>query len=68
MRTLKINGFTFIRKRNDLGCPFVPAIRSLLPVRDQIVVNVPRSTNDPFDTIRSVGLTLDVHKHYRLIK
>jgi len=68
VRALKTSGFTFIRNRNDLGCPFVPTIRSLLPLRDQIVVNVPHSTDGPLDTVRNVGLTLDVHKHYRLIK
>lgn len=68
MRALKTSGFIFIWNGNDLGCPFVPAIRSRLPLRDQIVVCVPRSTDGPLDTVRSIGLTLGVHKHYRLIK
>jgi hypothetical protein len=39
-----------------------------MPGCDQIVVNAPRSTDSPRDTVRSNGLTLGVHKHYRLIK
>jgi hypothetical protein len=46
----------------------VPTIRSLLPVRDQIIANVPRFTDDRLDTIRIVGLTQGVHPHCRLIK
>jgi hypothetical protein len=68
VRALKINGFTFIRKGIDVGCPFVPAIRSLRPLRDQIVVNVPRFPDDQPDTIQIIGLTQGVLRHCRLVK
>ena len=52
---MKISGFTFIRNGNVLGYPFVSAIRSLLPLCDEIIVNVPRSTDGTLDTVRTIG-------------
>lgn len=52
---MKISGFTFIRNGNDLGYPFVASIRSLLPLCDEIIVNVPRSTDDTLATVRAIG-------------
>ncbi len=51
---MKISGFTFIRNGKVLGYPFVPAIRSLLPLCDEIIVNVPRSTDDTLAMVRSI--------------
>lgn len=52
---MKISGFTFIRNGNVLGYPFVPAIRSLLPLCDEIIVNVPRSTDSTLETVKAIG-------------
>jgi hypothetical protein len=52
---VKISGFTFIRNGNALGYPFVPAIRSLLPLCDEIIVNVPRSTDGTLDSVKAIG-------------
>ncbi len=52
---MKISGFTFIRNGNSLGYPFVPAIRSLLPLCDEIIVNVPRSTDDTLTSVKAIG-------------
>jgi glycosyltransferase involved in cell wall biosynthesis len=52
---MKISGFTFIRNGNSLGYPFVPAIRSLLPLCDEIIVNVPRSTDDTLESVKAIG-------------
>lgn len=52
---MKISGFTFIRNGISLGYPFVPAIRSLLPLCDEIIVNVPRSTDDTLAAVKAVG-------------
>jgi len=54
MRPVKISGFTFIRNGNVLGYPFVPAIRSLLPLCDEIIVNVPRSTDGTLDSVKAI--------------
>ena len=52
---MKISGFTFIRNGLALGYPFVPAIQSLLPLCDEIIVNVPRSTDDTLAAVRKIG-------------
>ncbi len=52
---MKISGFTFIRNGNALGYPFVPSIRSLLPLCDEVIVNVPRSTDGTLETVKAIG-------------
>ena len=52
---MKISGFTFIRNGVVLGYPFVPAIQSLLPLCDEIIVNVPRSTDGTLAAVRQMG-------------
>jgi glycosyltransferase involved in cell wall biosynthesis len=52
---MKVSGFTFIRNGNILGYPFVPAIRSLLPLCDEIIVNVPRSTDGTLESVKAIG-------------
>lgn len=52
---MKISGFTFIRNGVDLGYPFVPAIRSLLPLCDEVIVNVPRSTDGTLAAVRGIS-------------
>ena len=51
---MTISGFTFIRNGNALGYPFVPSIRSLLPLCDELVVNVPRSTDGTLETVKTI--------------
>lgn len=52
---MKISGFTFIRNGVVLGYPFVPSIRSILPLCDEVIVNVPRSTDDTLAVVRAIG-------------
>jgi len=52
---MKVSGFTFIRNGLTLGYPFIPAIRSLLPLCDEIIVNVPRSTDGTLAAVRAIG-------------
>jgi len=52
---VKISGFAFIRNGVELGYPFVPSIKSLLPLCDEIIVNVPRSTDDTLAQVRAIG-------------
>lgn len=52
---VKISGFTFIRNGLELGYPFVPSIRSLLPLCDEVIVNVPRSTDATLAAVRAIG-------------
>lgn len=52
---MKISGFTFIRNGNAIGYPFVPSIRSLLPLCDEIIVNVPRSTDGTLESVKAIN-------------
>jgi len=52
---MKISGFTFIRNGATLGYPFVASIRSLLPLCDEVIVNVPRSTDDTLEQVKAIG-------------
>jgi len=52
---VKISGFTFIRNGSALGYPFVPSIRSLLPLCDEIIVNVPRSTDGTLESVQAIA-------------
>jgi hypothetical protein len=54
VRFVKISGFTFIRNGNVLGYPFVPAIRSLLPLCDEMIVNVPQSTDGTLESVQAI--------------
>jgi hypothetical protein len=51
---VKISGFTFIRNGNALGYPFIPAIKSILPICDEMIVNVPRSTDGTLESVKSI--------------
>jgi len=55
LSAVKISGFAFIRNGVELGYPFVPSIKSLLPLCDEIIVNVPRSTDDTLAQVRAIG-------------
>jgi hypothetical protein len=50
-----ISGFTIVRNAVRLDYPIVPAIRSILDICDEVVVNVGRSDDDTRDLVRSVG-------------
>jgi hypothetical protein len=51
---VKISGFTFIRNGRILGYPFVESIRSLLPLCDEVIVNVPQSDDDTLAVVQSI--------------
>lgn len=50
-----LSGFTIVRNAVKLDFPIVPAIRSILEVCDEVVVNVGRSEDDTRDLVASVG-------------
>jgi len=51
---MKVSGFTFIRNGTTMGYPFVPAIRSILPLCDEVIVNIPRSTDDTQARVKEI--------------
>ncbi len=52
---VKLSGFTIVRNATRLDFPVVPSIRSILPVCDEVVVNVGRSDDDTLERIRGIG-------------
>jgi len=60
---MKVSGFTFVRNGNSLDYPFVPAICSLLPLCDEIIVNVPRSTDDTLAAVKAIGSPKSNHRN-----
>ncbi len=50
-----ISGFTFVRNAVLLDFPVVESIRSLLPLCDEVVVNVGRGDDETLDLVRGIG-------------
>ncbi len=52
---MRVSGFTFVRDAVRLHYPVVESIRSLLPLVDELVVNVGVSGDGTLDVVRSIG-------------
>jgi hypothetical protein len=52
---VKISGFTIVRNALKLDFPVEASIRSILPICDEVVVNVGRSDDETLDLVRSIG-------------
>jgi hypothetical protein len=52
---VRISGFTIVRNAIKLDFPVEASIRSLLPVCDEVVVNVGRSDDETLALVRSIG-------------
>ena len=52
---VKISGFTIVRNAVKLDFPVEASIRSILPVCDEVVVNVGRSDDETLELVRSIG-------------
>jgi hypothetical protein len=50
-----LSGFTLVRNAVKLDFPIVPAIRSVLEVCDEVVVNVGKSEDDTRDLVTGIG-------------
>jgi hypothetical protein len=50
-----ISGFTIVRNAIKLDFPVEASIRSILPVCDEVVVNVGRSEDDTLELVRSIA-------------
>ena len=51
---VKISGFTIVRNAVKLDFPIEASIRSILPICDEVVVNVGRSEDETLDLVRSI--------------
>jgi len=52
---VKVSGFTFARNAVKLGYPLLPAIQSILPLVDEMVVNVGVSEDGTLDLVRTLS-------------
>jgi hypothetical protein len=52
---VKVSGFTIVRNAVKLDFPVEASIRSILPVCDEVVVNVGRSEDETLDLVRSIA-------------
>lgn len=52
---VKVSGFTIVRNAIKLDFPIEASIRSILPLCDEVVVNVGRSEDDTLSLVRSIG-------------
>jgi hypothetical protein len=52
---MKISGFTFLRNGQKLGYPFVPSIRSVLPLVDEFVIALGPCDDDTEKMVRAIG-------------
>jgi len=70
-----ISGFTIVRNAVRLDYPIVPAIRSILDICDEVVVNVGKSDDDTRDLVsaiddprlRILDTVWDVSQHSRML-
>jgi hypothetical protein len=52
---MKVSGFTFVRNGVLYDYPFRESIKSLLPLVDEMIVNVPESEDDTYNAVASIG-------------
>ena len=52
---VKVSGFTIVRNALKLDFPVEASIRSILPICDELVVNVGRSEDETLDLVRSIS-------------
>jgi hypothetical protein len=52
---VKVSGFTIVRNAVKLDFPVEASLRSLLPICDEVVVNVGKSDDDTIGLVRSIG-------------
>ncbi|NOT08815.1 MAG: glycosyltransferase family 2 protein [Gemmatimonadales bacterium] len=52
---MKISGFTIVRNAEKLDFPVEASIRSILPICDEVVVNVGRSEDRTLDIVRGIA-------------
>ena len=50
-----VSGFTIVRNAVRLDFPVVESIRSILPLCDEVVVNVGRSDDETLELVRAIG-------------
>jgi glycosyltransferase involved in cell wall biosynthesis len=52
---MKVSGFTFLRNGQKLGYPFVPSLRSILPLVDEFIIALGPCEDDTEKMLRAIG-------------
>lgn len=52
---MKVSGFTFVRNGVVYDYPFIESIKSVLPLVDEFIVNVPNSDDNTLDMVKAIG-------------
>lgn len=52
---MKVSGFTFVRNGIVYDYPFRESIRSILPLVDEMIVNVPYSDDKTYEAVKEIG-------------
>lgn len=52
---MEVSGFTFVRNGAVFDYPFIESIRSVLPLVDEFIVNVPDSEDNTLELVRSIN-------------
>jgi len=60
-----LSGFTLVRNAVKIDFPIVPAIRSVLEVCDEVVVNVGQSEDDTRDLVAAIDDPREALAHAR---
>src|SRR6185312_5491875 len=55
--SMKVSGFTLIRNGTEFDYPYLESLRSLLPLVDELVVNVGIGTDDTLERIKTFAET-----------
>jgi glycosyltransferase involved in cell wall biosynthesis len=51
---MKVSGFSFVRNGTTFEYPFIESLQSLLPLCDEVIIAVGKSTDDTFERIQSL--------------
>jgi glycosyltransferase involved in cell wall biosynthesis len=55
MIKMKVSGFTFVRNGVKFDYPFKESIKSILPLVDEMIVNVPSSEDDTLEAVKGMN-------------
>lgn len=53
--SMKVSGFTFVRNGIKFDYPFIESIRSVLPLVDEMIVNVPISEDETLESVKKIN-------------
>ena len=52
---MKVSGFAFLRNGTLLGYPYIESLKSLLMVRDEVIIAVGAGEGDTLEQVKGIG-------------